>query len=90
MLHSIPAGANGGEPVERKKRARIRTPAQYARLAELSQELAELRAEEARARTEMHRVVASMRAEGASWAVIGQIMGITYQGAHKRFTPRAD
>lgn len=62
-----------------------RVPEQYHRLAVLSEELERLLDEHQRMFEEMHRVVAEMRGLGATWAVIGEIMGTSYQTAQKRF-----
>ena len=66
-------------------KARITSPDSYRRLATLSDELTRLLDEHQRTLMEIHRVVSEMRASGASWAVIGALIGISPQGAQKRF-----
>jgi hypothetical protein len=66
-------------------KGRIDRPSQYHSLAALSDELSRLLAEHERTLDEMHRVVDEMRSLGATWAVVGSIMGTSYQTAQKRF-----
>jgi hypothetical protein len=46
--------------------------------------------EVAEARSRLEATVREARAEGLSWAAIGEAMGISRQAAQKRFSMRAD
>ncbi|MDR0594091.1 MAG: hypothetical protein LBG60_12730 [Bifidobacteriaceae bacterium] len=70
--------------VEKADGGRGPTPTASFERAEMQELLAAIKERE-EAENRLSQAVAQVRARGASWAVIGRALGLSRQGAHKRY-----
>jgi hypothetical protein len=88
-MSSARSGRPRGVSVPRSKPPRDKAPGarheSYGELARLFEELIETEARLQQDQRRQHELVAACRGLGASWAVIGEALGISYQTAQKRY-----
>lgn len=85
----VPGGVPGGDPgAAEAPQAPERPSGEPGGRAEALEALREAARRHAVAGAEVENAVAALRATGASWHVVGQALGLTAEGARRRYRRR--